>query len=51
MPWHVVNHTTYATLHRDGSEAPSARFHVIAEADYVARILNEAEKKHEAANG
>ncbi len=26
--WTVANHDTYATLHRDGSEIPTARFHL-----------------------
>lgn len=41
--WTTRNHDTYATLHRDGSEIPTARFHVIAEAEAVARALNGAE--------
>lgn len=39
--WTVANHDTYAVLHRpDGSAA--ARFHVIAECEAVARVLNGA---------
>ncbi len=39
--WTVANHDTYATLHRpDGTIA--ARFHVIAECEAVARVLNGA---------
>ena len=41
--WTVRNHDVYATLHRDGSEIPTARFHVIAEAEAVVRALNGAE--------
>lgn len=37
--WTVANHDTYATLHRpDGTIA--ARFHVVAECEAVARVLN-----------
>ena len=39
--WTVGNHDMYATLHRpDGTEA--ARFHVVAECEAVARVLNGA---------
>lgn len=39
--WTVGNHDTYATLHRpDGTIA--ARFHVVAECEAVARVLNGA---------
>lgn len=39
--WTVANHDTYASLHRpDGTIA--ARFHVIAECEAVARVLNGA---------
>ena len=39
--WTVANHDAYASLHRpDGTEA--ARFHVIAECEAVARVLNGA---------
>ena len=31
--WTTSNHDTYATLHRDGSDIPTARFHVIAGAE------------------
>ena len=40
MTWTVREHDTYATLHRDGSDVPIARVHVIAEAHEMCRALN-----------
>ena len=42
MTYHTRACGTYATLHRDGSDVPLARFHVIAECEAVARVLNGA---------
>lgn len=39
--WTVGNQDTYATLHRP-DDSVAARFHVIAEADAVVRLINAA---------
>ncbi len=43
MTYHIIARGTYATLHRDNSDVPLARFHVIAEAERIVALLNGAE--------